>query len=460
MPRRFPTLTVNAWLVLALALLLLSLLAGRGSVGVQISLAWLPMGALLVVAVARPREGLMALVMLFPARPALEAAHGPSPLHLLGVAVVAGTGALWLRERRRLRVGLPHALLGVLVVLGAASLTVEVGTASVWNLATWVKALALSVAVVELAGDRRDLWRLTGAFAVSAALTATLMLLDFVPYALGAFDSPDPMRYRWAASPDSSTLATFLGAGCVALLPLADPARRGWRRIVPWVLAAIAFAGVIALGSRLVWLAVLLAGGLYLVAGGGIGGRWRRAVAFLALPLVIGGLGLGLGLSDPTLGKRVSRSTESVHKASGGRSDIWRVGWRITAAHPLRGVGLGNFPRHFDDARQVIDPPVRVRPGRSPHNVWLGLWAELGILAPLVLLAVFAVLARRLLRGPPGAAAWLALLAYQALIMLGQDQLGTLHPWVIFGLVAAAGRVGEVSGSDPGYRERPPDPAS
>ncbi len=462
MTRRLPTLSENAWLLLALALLLLSLLAGRGSVGSQLSLAWLPVGALLVVAVAQPRAGLMALVLLFPARPALEAAHGPSALQLLGVAVLAGTGARWLRERRRLRVGLPHAVLAGLVGLGAASLTVAAGPSSVWNLTTWVKALALSVAVVELIGTRAALWRMCAVFAVSASLTAALMLADFLPYALGAFDSPDPMRYRWTVSPDSSTLATFLGAGCVAVLPLLDPVRAGWRRVLPWGLAVLSSAGVIALGSRLVWLAVLFAGAVYLVGGRGVGGRWRRAVAFVALPLVIGGLGLALGLSDPTLGKRVSRTTESVHKASGGRSDIWRVGWRIVAAHPLRGVGLGNFPRHFDEASQVLEPPIRSRPGRSPHNVLLGLWAELGFLAPLALLAALVLLARPLLRSPPGGAAWLAFLAYLLGVMMGQDQLGTLHPWVMFGLLAAAGRVDQASatGTDREYPARRPDRAS
>jgi hypothetical protein len=460
--RRLPTLSENAWLLLALALLLASLLVGRGSVGSELTLAWLPVGALLLVAVAQPRAGLMALVLLFPARPALEAAHGPSALQLLGVAVLAGTGVRWMRERRRLRVGLPHAVLAGLVGLGAASLTVEVGASSVWNLTTWAKALALSIAVVELVGTRAALWRMCAAFALSASLTAALMLADYLPYALGAFDSPDPMRYRWTVSPDSSTLATFLGAGCVAVLPLLDPVRIGWRRVLPWGMVVLSFAGVLALGSRLVWLAILFAGGVYLVAGRGVGGRWRRAVAFVALPLVIGGLGLALGLSDPTLGKRVSRSTESVHKASGGRSDIWRVGWRIVAAHPLRGVGLGNFPRHFDEARETLERPVRSRPGRSPHNTLLGLWAELGFLAPLTLLAALALLARPLLRSPPGAAAWLAILAYLTAVMMGQDQLGTLHPWVIVGLLAAAGRVlpDPATDTDRGYPGRRPDRAS
>ncbi len=463
MIRSSPILTENAWLLLALGLVLLTFLVGQGQLASLLS--WVPLAGLVAVALIRPRPAMMALVILFPFRPALAVGPGPGALHLLGIAVVVGTAIRWARGGRRLRTGAAHAVLAGLVALGALSLTVEVGPSSVWNLTLWARALLLSVVVVELADTRDGLWRMTAALALSAALTAGLMLVDFVPYALGAHDSPDPLRYRWPASPDSSTLATFLGAGCVAVLPLLDPGRRGWRRWFPWALAAVAFAGVIALGSRLVWLATLLAAGTYLVAGPGLTGRWSRALGFVVLPLIIGVLGLAVGLSDPTLGTRVSRSTESVHKASGGRSDIWRVGWRITAAHPLRGVGLGNFPAHFDEAREVLDPPVRSRPGRSPHNVFLGLWAELGCLAPLVLLTALALLARPLFgpRAPPGAPAWLALLAYLVFVMLGQDQLGTLHPWVILGLLAAAGkgfRASTPTDTDPGYPAHPPAPAS
>lgn len=450
---RLRSLTENAWLLVALALLLLIFLARGGEGGLGAGMAWGAMVLLLLVALARPRACVMALVLLFPARPMLAAVGGPNPLHLLGIAIAVGTAALWLRDHRRLRTGAAHSALLLLVGLGALSLTVQIGPASSWNLLTWVRALVLSVVLAELVDTRAALWRMTAAFAVSAALTAALLLLDFVPYALGVHDSPDPMRYRWAASPDSSTLATFLGAGCVAVLPLLDPPRAGWRRYLPWFLAALAFAGVIALGSRLVWLAVLVSAGVYLCAGRGLGARWERAVAFAALPLVIGALGIGMGLSDPTLGKRLSRSAESVHKASGGRIDIWRVGWRITEAHPFRGVGIGNFPDHFDRAREAVTPPVRSRPGRSPHNTFLGLWAELGFMAPLVLAMAFAFAIRQLLRarakrGTP-IAGYLALLAYLLAVMMAQDQLGTLHPWVIFGLVAAAGRA-----------DRPPDPYS
>jgi len=448
---RLRHLPEDVWILVALALLVLSFLAGAGEGGLGAGIGWAALVAVLFLALARPRACAMALVMLFPTRPLLGDDPGSNPLHLLGIAVAVGTAALWLRDRRRLRTGAAHGALLVMVALGALSLTVQVGPSSTWNLLTWVKALALSVVLAELVDSRRTLWRMTAAFALSAALTAGLLLVDFLPYALGVQDSPDPMRYRWAGSPDSSTLATFLGAGCVAVLPLLDPPRRGWRRFAPWVLAALAFAGVIALGSRLVWLAVLVAAVVYLLAGRGVGVRWERAVAFAVLPLAIGALGIAVGLSDPTLGKRLSRSTESVHKASGGRVDIWRVGWRITEAHPFRGVGIGNFPAHFDRAKDVVHPPVRSRPGRSPHNTFLGLWAELGFVAPLALAAAFAFAVRQLLRArkkrETPIAGYLALLAYTLAVMLAQDQLGTLHPWVILGLVAAAGRV-----------DRPPDP--
>ena len=75
-----------------------------------------------------------------------------------------------------------------------------------------------------------------------------------------------------------------------------------------------------------------------------------------------------------------------------GRSDIWRVGWRMVQAHPLTGVGSGNFQEasvHYVQgigtltaANLIVDVP------HVAHNVYLELLADLGIPGLIAFLGV------------------------------------------------------------------------
>ena len=95
-----------------------------------------------------------------------------------------------------------------------------------------------------------------------------------------------------------------------------------------------------------------------------------------------------IGLFDPGVAHRYSTSD-----GGNGRTDIWKVGWRMVEAHPVRGVGAGNFrdvsgqylltePGAITASDQIIDEP------HFAHNVYLEVLAELGIVG----LALFGAL--------------------------------------------------------------------
>jgi O-antigen ligase len=75
-----------------------------------------------------------------------------------------------------------------------------------------------------------------------------------------------------------------------------------------------------------------------------------------------------------------------------GRTDIWTVGWRMVEAHPLLGVGAGNF--------QTASIHYVLRPGSLPrddliverrlvaHNTYLHVLAELGVVGLALFLAI------------------------------------------------------------------------
>ncbi len=75
-----------------------------------------------------------------------------------------------------------------------------------------------------------------------------------------------------------------------------------------------------------------------------------------------------------------------------GRTDIWRVGWRMVEANPALGVGAGNFqtssvhyllePGAIERVDFIVDEP------KVAHNTYLGVLAELGVIGLALFLAI------------------------------------------------------------------------
>ena len=78
-----------------------------------------------------------------------------------------------------------------------------------------------------------------------------------------------------------------------------------------------------------------------------------------------------------------ARNRLSAENGGSGRTDIWAVGWRVVEAHPVVGVGAGNFPTasvHYviapgalADKKNLINEPA------VAHNMYLQVLAELGV---------------------------------------------------------------------------------
>ncbi len=156
---------------------------------------------------------------------------------------------------------------------------------------------------------------------------------------------------------------------------------------------------------RAMWFAAGAVSGLALAATLSRGAIVGMVVAFLVAPLFAGprrrlpavtmcllaAATIALSIIALVPATAVSRLTSSDHTGS-GRTDIWRVGWRMVEDKPLLGVGADNF----QDAsiRYVIQPGVLKRDEhivdkpKVTHNVYLQVLSELGAVG----LALFAVI--------------------------------------------------------------------
>jgi O-antigen ligase len=111
-----------------------------------------------------------------------------------------------------------------------------------------------------------------------------------------------------------------------------------------------------------------------------VAGRGRRLVAVGLVALAFGGGVVWLGLIAPS--STVQRITHGDKYGGNGRQDLWRVGWRMVRAHPVQGVGAGNFPvssvHYLLQPGRTTEDSLIVDQPKVPHNIYLNVVAELG----------------------------------------------------------------------------------
>ena len=171
----------------------------------------------------------------------------------------------------------------------------------------------------------------------------------------------------------------------------------------------LAFLGVIPIviaiiltGSRGAWLSLL---GAFLVAWLINKGRVihirTMLIAGVLLAIIIILLNNYYGIISPFIMGRISTllSSEGIGTAA-GRWNIWAVGLELVKDNPLIGVGLSNFPVRFEDyiGASWIAGSHGVYAGRDPHNVFLSVQGELGLIGLVIFISFYWSVLKPLLR--------------------------------------------------------------
>ncbi len=135
----------------------------------------------------------------------------------------------------------------------------------------------------------------------------------------------------------------------------------------------------------------------------------------------------------------------SYRTSSATRFEIWQTSVLIIRNHPLLGVGLGNFEAAYREYLPYIAFPPLEWLVVKPHNLYLNLWIEMGILGLASFLGLgifFFKKAARALRVPAGkytAAAMIALLVHGLVdTPYFKNDLSVLF-WVLIGLILILG---------------------
>lgn len=258
----------------------------------------------------------------------------------------------------------------------------EDGGAALLSLTRWVPNALLFLIVFAGVRTREQLVWVLGAFVVGALITAIYGLLVPAP-------PSDLGRLEGAGGDPNETAAALVAAATLAIALAVSLKGKPFLRLAVLAIAPVcAFASLLTLSRG-----GLVAFGAALIAAVIMGGRRRGQM--LVLAVVLGALAVGyFAFFAPA--SATQRVTE-VHGGT-GRTDIWKVGWRMVQASPLQGVGAGNFP--IVSIHYLLAPGALLRDDfivsnkpKVAHNTYLEVLAELGIigLTLFLIVIVFAI---------------------------------------------------------------------
>lgn len=307
-----------------------------------------------------------------------------------------------------------------LSIVGAVN--VSAGLTDVFRTLAWFLVLSLCLLVLPLHPRWRE--RLLETAVVATLVAVGVAAWEIVPL-LGA--GPPSRRELENAFLEGMMSNVNLFAGyLLLLLPwclcAAVELAGGWRMV-----AAVASAATVAvltvLQSRAAWLALAVAAVLSAVTlfrrrrQLDLAPRLGRGVAACTAGLAVAAVGLGgLAFTDTAAGRAlhrllITRPHQQEGPTDGGRTMVWGIAADMAAAHPVTGVGGGNFTiRMHEHLRDPGSGEVRDFSNLMsdnwlhPHNDFLEVLAEHGLAGFLAFAAVFLFALgglRRVLAGDP-----------------------------------------------------------
>lgn len=175
---------------------------------------------------------------------------------------------------------------------------------------------------------------------------------------------------------------------------------KGWRRIPSLAAAVFLPAILLVLQSRSSWLglmaAILVFASVLIVnpCAMGIPNRVRIGVLAGIVCAFLGLAGFVASASEenPVLRRAKDVFSEDIRISDGGRLMVWRGTMAMIADHFPFGVGAGNFPLRLHGSRAggEIDFTRVEREWNQPHNDFLWIFAEKGVLGFVAFLAILA----------------------------------------------------------------------
>jgi O-antigen ligase len=230
---------------------------------------------------------------------------------------------------------------------------------------------------------RRDVVLLLGAIVAGATLAAVAGILSPPTPSNEGFESASRATGT-IGDPNQFAAVLVVGLALAGAFVMA-PLTAGGLRVVAAGSALLCVLGIFLSLSR----GGLIAMGCAILASVVVAGRWRPVVALAAGVLCFGALAYFAVFAGVPARERITTV-----QGGSGRTSLWTVAWRMIDAHPVRGVGAGNFP--VSSVHYLLSPGVIQRDEKiiaTPdvtHNTFLQIQTELGIVGLMAFLGIVA----------------------------------------------------------------------
>jgi O-antigen ligase len=361
---------------------------------------------------------------------------------LFGLVAVAW-GLSLLLGGSTLRRGRFYLWLGLF--FGAVCLTTAVSPArNLGRLLIEIYLIGLSVLAYNLVRTQEDLRRTWAVWTGTAAFTALAILVSVVLFYAAGLKDPKTNHVLWTAGSlptgnyprvrgfflNGNMTGNYLAVSACFAFGLAAVYERH-RRLALAAGLGIGAASLFTLSTALGGLAIAVGLFAWLFQKGTRKSRWL--LALLPLAAVFAAVLLGFTAAYP------KRLETGVVLAASPRWLTWASSWHSFLLHPWTGNGLGAelADVHYDTPRGVHEHLT------DPHNAWLSLAGQMGLLGLFAFLLLLAWLARGLkglaMVGDRAAIARAALLGALAVIVYQGFSCSLedmRHVWLLFGLVA------------------------
>ncbi|MGW5784975.1 O-antigen ligase family protein [Streptomyces sp. NPDC003757] len=338
-----------------------------------------------------PVLAVVAVVALLALPVAPDDGGGAHPADAVSALAVLYCALRLVRDRRRPLTRAAAVVLGLpvlgLAVAAAGALSPGAG---VGGLGRYLQVFVLvPAAVLLLVRDRADVRLLAWSMTALAVWQGAVGVHQYVT-GTGASYQGEPIRAVGTFGPqDVMGMATVVSLGLVCALGLAlgrGPAR-------PRLLAAgcvLALLLPLALSfSRGAWIATAVTCAVQLLLAGVRRALAVAAAVVAAAVVLVGGFGVGTAMLQERLGS-ITRVADAPDQSVTDRYTMWAAADGMWRERPLTGVGLKGFPEHRDAHASLAlssgsetdgaGAGYRRQPLLSPHNMYLLVLAEQGLI--------------------------------------------------------------------------------
>ncbi|MEU9295706.1 O-antigen ligase family protein [Streptomyces sp. NPDC048266] len=310
------------------------------------------------------------------------------------VRVVRG-GARPLTRGAAVVLGLP--VLGICL----AAITSNDPAASLPGVARYLQVFVLvPAAVLLMIRDRRDFSLVAWALVALALVQGGVGVVQYLTGTGASYMGEDVRAVGTFGPTDVMGMATIVSYGLVVVTGIALGGG-GRTRTAALVCAGLLCVPLVVSFSRGAWIATVLACALQLVLSGlRRAGRVALVVGALAVVLV-GGLGVGSSMVKERVAS-ITQVTAAPDQSVTDRYTMWAAAGRMWRSEPVTGVGLKGFPRYRDSHASLAlssgsdtagaGAEFRRQPLLSPHNMYLLVLSEQGLVGLLALAGSWAAL--------------------------------------------------------------------